>query len=196
MCNLDRVSGYLATANGLLVATLVLLTGAVLAASNPFTSAANIPVMIAATATTAAAGVLFAAAMVELGSCPEVPCGQELALLRRNLAIVIAAMAVFTIAIGVCALVAAIPFAGAVAVGAVAVALVNIIALATPVFEIDFVNAIQRFDQCRERNRLSTIHGIVIVFAAIVVVAVLAFAVANVASGNWFFIFQGTPVRG
>jgi|ERR1043166_1385136 hypothetical protein len=192
MCDLNRVSGFLIAAKAAYIAVLVLLGIAILNSASFFAAAANVALMVTAIALAAVATSMYIAALVELDRCATSPCGAELEPVRRNLIALLATMAVFTAGLVTLALVAAIPFAGAAAVGAFISVFIAFTVLVSGGIEVMFAQAVQAYNTCRARAGLGGILGAVIALAYIVTVFAVLFSVGLGLLGKipWNVVFR------
>jgi hypothetical protein len=184
MCDLNRVSGFLIAAKVAYLAALVMLGIAIVNSASFFAAAANVPLMVAVIVSAAVATAMYSAALVELDRCAMVPCAGELQSLRRNLLALLATMAVFTASLIGLTVVAAIPFAGAAAIGTFIAVFIAFTVLVSSGMEWTFAQAAQAFNDCQARAGAAGLSGAVIVLAYIVVVAALLFSVGGGLAGK------------
>ncbi|HLL14399.1 MAG TPA: hypothetical protein VK388_05020 [Pyrinomonadaceae bacterium] len=184
MCDLDRVSGFLIAAKIAYIATLIALGVAMLNSASLFAAAANGPLMIGVIAGAALATGLYTAALVELDRCAAGVCAAELQPLRNALVALLATMAVYTTSLGVLALVAWIPFAGAAAVGAMLALFIGLTVTVSTGMEANFIRAVQAYNNCRARNGATTIIGAVIALSIFVIFFGLLFVGVGVGTGR------------
>ena len=163
MCDLNRVSGYLIAANAAYLATLVLLGVGILNSLSLFAAAANVALMVAAIACTAAASILYGLALLELDACAAEACATELAGLRAPVIVLITSMAVYAAGLIALAVVAAIPIAGAAAIGNYIVLGINLTGLVAAAAGAIFTNAVNTYNDCRTRAGVTTIHILVLI---------------------------------
>lgn len=192
MCDLNRVSGLLSAAKIAYLATLIMLGIGMANSASLFAAAANVPLMIAAIASTALSTGMYVAALAELDKCATGPCASELQGLRGKLVGLLATMAIFTASLIGVAIVAAVPFAGAVAIGSVIALFIGFTALVSGGLEWIFANAVQAFNDCRARAGSTTISGAVVALAYIVMVAAVLFTVGGGLAGKvpWNIHFE------
>jgi uncharacterized membrane protein len=177
MCDLDRVSGFLIAAKVAYLASLVLLAIGIANSVSFFAAAANVPLMVGVILAVALATAMYTAALVELDRCATGPCASELSELRNTLVALLSTMAVFTAALFALALVAAIPFAGSLAIGAVLALFSGFTMLVSAGLEGTFARAVQSYNDCRARAGTSTLSVFVIVLAIIAAIAATSLTV-------------------
>lgn len=192
MCDLNRVSGFLTAAKVAYVATLTMLGVAIINSASLFAAAANIPLMVAAIASTALSTGMYVAALAEVDRCMGEACAAELGPLRSSLIGLLATMATFTAALIALALVAAIPFAGAAAVGAFISFFIGFTALVAGGIELAFGSAVQAYNDCRSRAGTTTIATIVLILTYTAAAASAGFSIGGGIAGKipWSVLFQ------
>lgn len=165
MCDLDRVLGFLIAAKTAFLATLVALGIAMLNSASLFAAAANVPLMVGVIAGAAVATAMYTAALVEMDRCATESCSTELGRLRERVAFLLASMGVYTgLLIGL-VVVAAVPFAGAVAVGSVLAWGIAMTMLVTALAEMEFARMAGAYNNCRASAGARGLGGAVIILA-------------------------------
>lgn len=156
MCDFNRVSGFLLAAQAFYLATLVILIAAAINAGSPFTAVANVAAMIAAIATAALSTAAFSMAIAELDKCMGGPCDGTLGSLRRDMLILAATLATLTVLLIVNTVIAAIPFAGSVALGIVLFWATSAVFLFSTLIERSLFNTIAAFNSCQASSAASS----------------------------------------
>lgn len=115
MCDVNRVSWFLVAAKTAYLAMIALLVLAAVASGSIFGAGGAVGFMIGAILAAAASTGFFIAALADIGNCTG-PCDSTLDGVRSWLIATIALMGTVTIMLGVLAIVAPVPVAGAVAI--------------------------------------------------------------------------------
>jgi hypothetical protein len=170
MCDMTAVSILLGSAKATFLATLVLLGIAILNATNLFTAAGNVALMVTVISLTAVSTGCYIAALVLVDQCADV-CSAEFAELRLMLISLLSLMAVFTALLITISLVAAFPWIGSAAVGLGLAWGIGLTTAISGAAEWRFAAAVNAFNACRERNAVATINVIVVVLAYGIVAA-------------------------
>lgn len=183
MCDLNKVSGFLIAAKIAFIAILIALGIAIANSASVFVAAANIPLMVGVIVGAAVSVAMYAAAIAELDKCTGV-CERETTKLREYLVNLATMMGIFAgLLIGL-AVVAALPIAGAAAIGVFiagfAVGMPGLIALA----EIATASSIISYNNCRASAGSTTISVVVIVISYVAAAAGIAFSVATFTGGK------------
>lgn len=178
MCDFDKISRLIIGAQAAYLVSLGIVAAAVILGSNPFTSGANIPAMVIASASAATAALLMAGAISELDKCASGPCGPSVATLRTNLVALAASIGTFSISLAALAVIAGVPFAGSVAAGALAVWAVSLTSLFTAVAMGYLGNAVQAFNSCLSASGSGN-NGTTTVIVVLGVLTILVTVVFN-----------------
>lgn len=161
MCDLDKVSWLLGLAKTAYLAALVLLGIGILNSLSLFGAAANVPLMIVVIASTGVSIGLYIAALAALDECATGPCGVELESIRNLLLGLLTTLSIYMVGLTSLAIVAALPIAGAAAIGTHISLFVASTGLISMWLEVYFSNAVLSFNDCRARAAASTIHEVV-----------------------------------
>ncbi|HEV7305713.1 hypothetical protein [Ensifer sp.] len=157
MCNPTKIAAFLISASVLLLIAVVLAGIATALAGSWWTSAANMPIMLAIAVLSASAMGSVNAAAAEAAQCTVAPCkeaGDKLFAVLIGLA---AALAALTAAAVAAAFIAVIPYAGiavAIAIGVSATAAGITLAVASSAL-------LPQLDDCRTRASVGTPSGLV-----------------------------------
>ena len=178
MCDFDKISRLIIGAQVAYLVSLGIVAAAVILGSNPFTSGANIPAMVIASASAATAALLMAGAISELDKCASGPCGPSVATLRTNLVALAASIGTFSISLAALAVIAGVPFAGSVAAGALAVWAVSLTSLFAAVAMGYLGNAVQAFNSCLSASGSGN-NGTTTVIVVLGVLTILVTVVFN-----------------
>lgn len=192
MCDLNLVSGFLTAGDVALIATFVILGIGIANSASFFAAAANIPLMVAVIVSTALAIAMYTAALVALDNCATGPCLAELQGLRDLLVGLLATLALFAVSLVALAVLAPVPFAGAVAIGSVialfSTGLVGVIGL----LEFSFAQSVQTFNTCLASSGSNGLSGAVEATAYIAFAAAVLFTVGLGIAGKvpWHIKFE------
>lgn len=148
MCDFNRISGLIIGAQVSYLLSLGIVAAAVGLGSNPFTSAANIPAMVIASAAALTAAGLIAGAIAELDKCAGGPCAPALGTLRTNLIALAASIGGYGVSLAGLAIVAGVPFVGSAAAAGLLIWAVSLTTLFSAVAMGYLGNAIQAFNTC------------------------------------------------
>lgn len=184
MCNPNSVSGFLAGAKIPYAAAIIMLSLAIFNSASFFAAAANITLMAAVITFHALSITLYAFALAELDKCASGPCTSEFRHLRTLLAALIGTLSGLTALLIAAAIVAAIPFAGAVTVAGVLGTFVALTAGAITAIEYVFARALDDYNNCRTMAGLPGLNPVVrqlTIFAAFVSFALFAAGIVGVA---------------
>lgn len=183
MCDLNKVSNLLIAAKIAFIAIIVALGIAIINSSSLFAAAANIPLMVGVIAGAAVATGLYWAAVAELDLCAGT-CDTEIKSLRDALMSMLVTMGIFTgVLIGL-AVVAALPIAGAAAIGAVLAVFVGALSGVIGLMEIMTANAITSYNTCRAAAGNTTISPAVVAVAYIAAAVGIAFSLGGFLGGK------------
>jgi hypothetical protein len=169
MCDTNKISGLLAGAKVAYMAALVLLGIVILNSASFFAAAANIPVMVAVILLNATSITLYSFALSELGNCSGT-CSSEYDYLRSLLIAMIAVLSGITLLLIALAVVASVPFGGAVAAGATLSTIISLSAGAVGSIEFYSIDATQKYNNCRRNLGMSTISEAILVLSGFSVV--------------------------
>jgi hypothetical protein len=176
MCDFNPIAGFVIAAQTAFLASLgILLVGSGLA-SNPFTSVANIGLMIAAGISAALASGFIAAAIAFVDKCSGGVCAPQVAALRSTLLQLAIALGVFAGLLVGLAILAPVPFAGAVAIAGVLIWAVSAVTLFAATVSGYLARDIQAFNSCQERNSASSNSNaatVIVVLSILTIAAVL-----------------------
>jgi hypothetical protein len=126
MCNPSNIEALLWLAQGCYIAATIALGILIFNSASFFAAAANIGVMALVIAAHGSSILFFSLALGELNDCPNTVCTADFDFIKTMLALVIADLSIITGLLIALAIVAAIPFAGAIAAGPVLAKLVTI----------------------------------------------------------------------
>ncbi|PZF78322.1 hypothetical protein DK847_00400 [Aestuariivirga litoralis] len=185
MCDFDKISRLIIGAQAAYLVSLGIVAAAVILGSNPFTSGANIPAMVIASASAATAALLMAGAIAELDKCASGPCGPSVATLRTNLVALAASIGIFSVSLAALALVAGVPFAGSVAAGALAIWAVSLTSLFAAVASGYLGNAVQAFNSCLSASGSGNTGTttVIVVLGVLTILLTVVFNAFGTASG-------------
>ena len=178
MCDLGRISGLLIAAKIAYIGVLITLGVAILNSASFFAAAANAGLMLAVIAVMAVVNVWILNARNELERCVGTTCSQELENMLGPLLWLQISLLAFTAGLIALAIVAAIPFGGAIAVGVFLTLFSSLTVIISAGMEGTFARDAQAFNTCRAMAGETTLHGAVIILAYIVVVVAVAFVLS------------------
>ncbi|HEX9390902.1 MAG TPA: hypothetical protein VF928_06290 [Usitatibacteraceae bacterium] len=177
MCNIPLLYGLLIAAESALIAALIPLGLAVGLGTNPFTSPLAPALVIVALVFFGVAQTAIGAAIAACGPCTGTgACGTTGELLRAFLAGIFLSITALVAAGIIVLAVSALPWAGSIAVGIVAIACAAII----PLVPLAAIN-LGRLEVCRTGLAGSVAATVVVVLA--ILVAVIAIPIAVIAGG-------------
>lgn len=148
MCDLNRLSGFIIAAQIAYIVATIMLGAAILNSALVFSSVANAALVIAILGLLSLSIGMIAAAIVELDKCLSGGCAADLRVLRGNLVGIAANLSVYVLTIAALAIIAIIPFAGAVALSIVLISLLGISGVYAIVMNFNFYRLAEQVNNC------------------------------------------------
>jgi hypothetical protein len=179
MCDFNKIAGWLIAAQILYLGMLVTLGIAVINSGSFWLSALNIPLMIIVCIACAAATVLAGLALNEANNCKATVCGTAANSLASWLTAFVVNLGILTGLLIAAAILAPVPFAGAIAVGAVVIWMLTLAAGISAIVENGVAQAMSEFNACQAANNASanaaanTVVRVVAVITAVVIAVML-----------------------
>jgi hypothetical protein len=186
MCDLERVRSFIVAAQVAFLLVVALLIMGVAASSSFFAATGNVVLMIAVIATAALGVASLVAAKAELDKCDFGPCNASMDELKLGLDFTIATFsALVAVLIGL-AVVAPLPFAGAVALSSVLVFLLVAVANLVAFGGFGLIRVIDDFNACQDAQSAATKlnRTVILVLAVVTLVAVVAASMAGYGTGK------------
>ena len=183
MCNLETVTNYLIAAKVACIAIVVSLGIAIALSSSFFAAAGNAAVMVIAIVSAGLATAAYIRALTELDKCGD-SCVDKFGRLRGALILQLTTMAAMTALLIALAAVASIPFAGAAAAATVLGVFITFTLGAAIFLEVEFLIAGAEYNHCRTVAALSKIGWGAFFFSVLLIIVLVVFLVATVATGS------------
>jgi hypothetical protein len=194
MCDFNKIAGWLIAAQVLFLGMIVTMSIAVINSGSFWLAALNVPLMVGVCIACAAAAVLVSQARNEADNCKASICFAASESLRSWLVAFQVNLVILTGLLVAAAIVAPIPFAGAVAVGSVIIYVLPISLVISGFIENQVAQATSDFNACQEANSRSSnaaANTTIRIFAIITAVVILIAIVGGGMSG--ILDFPKTP---